>query len=88
MQSSVRRYDAGNYISLISEIFLRARSRVGRIRRRFRATRSFDGLVTSQLPDGQHRNYVFTPKFFDVPFAVILCDNDIRMIVANLNRYV
>jgi len=84
----VRRYYVGNRSSLINQIFLYPRSLLRRILHRLRVTRSFDGLVTSQLPDGQHRMYRFTQHFFDVRLAVIPCANDIRMIVANLDRYV
>jgi glycosyltransferase domain-containing protein len=83
-----RRYYVGKHSSLINQILLYPHSLLSRILHRPRLTRSFDGLVTSQLPDGQGRIYRFRRQFFDLWRAGISCDDNIRMIVANLNLYV
>jgi glycosyltransferase domain-containing protein len=84
----VRRYFVGNHSSLINQILLFPRSLMSRILHGLRGRERLDGLVTSQLPDGQGRIYRFTRQFFDLGSAGIPCDDNIRMIVANLNHYV
>lgn len=84
----VRPYYVGNHSSLINQILLSPRSLLSRILHRLRVTGRFDGLVTSQLPDGQGRIYRFTRQFFDLWRTGISCDDNIRMIVANLNHYI
>lgn len=85
----VRRCYLGSRSSLIDQIFSPPRSLLSRILHRFRgAEPSYDGLITSQLPKGQGRTYRLTRQFFDLRRAEISCDDNIRMIVANLDRYV
>jgi glycosyltransferase domain-containing protein len=44
-------------------------------------------LIISQSLEGHRRIYRFKGRFLKAPSAVTPCEKDIRMIVANLNRY-